>query len=139
MDQTYFQREDIKDKLKEAKCLPMKCKETFWRPIPSFEATYLSTHPVPEVKKDSDDFTIGFFLSSKDIKVTEEVELYNLSKFIADFGGYLGLLLGASLITFFDGFIWFLSFAKEKLFGLINSAWYVNVVLCIYSYNTIAQ
>ena len=115
MDQTYFQKDDIKDKLEEAKCLPMKCKETFWRPIPSFEATYLSTHPVPEVKKNSDDFTVGFFLSSKDVKVTEEVELYNLSKFIADFGGYLGLLLGASLITFFDGCVLFISFILEKI------------------------
>ena len=113
----FFQSEEIQEKLTEAKCLPFNCEKKFWRPVLSFEASHLSTHPVAELKRDSTGFSIGFFLSSNDIEVTEEVELYNLGKFIADFGGYLGLLLGASLITFFDGFILFLSLTKEKLFS----------------------
>lgn len=116
MSETYFRSNEIQEKLKEAKCLPFNCENKIWRPILSFEANHLSTHPVDTMKSNSGDSTISFYLSSKDIKVTEEIELYDLGKFIADFGGYLGLLLGASLITFIDGFIWFFSFTKEKLF-----------------------
>ena len=117
MNETYFGSDKIQEKLMEAKCLPLNCENKIWKPIPNFEATHLSKHPVDTMKSISGNFIIGFFLSSKNIKVTEEVELYNLGKFIADFGGYLGLLLGASLITFIDGFIWLFAFTKEKLFG----------------------
>ena len=34
--------------------------------------------------------------------VTEEYRLYDSSSFIADFGGYLGLLLGASLLSLIE-------------------------------------
>ena len=34
--------------------------------------------------------------------MTEEYRLYNSASFIADFGGYLGLLLGASLLSLIE-------------------------------------
>ena len=37
--------------------------------------------------------------------VTEEFELFGVDSFFADTGGFLGLLLGASLLSFFDSFI----------------------------------
>ena len=36
------------------------------------------------------------------ISVTEERKLYTQDNFIADVGGYLGLLLGASALTLYD-------------------------------------
>ena len=34
--------------------------------------------------------------------VTEQYELYGFSSFVADVGGFLGLLLGASLLSLFE-------------------------------------
>ncbi len=36
------------------------------------------------------------------LKVTRQILLYGFSNFVADFGGYLGLLLGASLLSIYD-------------------------------------
>ncbi len=36
------------------------------------------------------------------LKVTRQILIYGFSNFVADFGGYLGLLLGASLLSLFD-------------------------------------
>jgi hypothetical protein len=36
------------------------------------------------------------------VKVTRDIALYGLTNFIADVGGYLGLLLGASILSIFD-------------------------------------
>ena len=38
------------------------------------------------------------------IPLTEEFIVYKFSDFLADFGGYLGLLLGASAFTIYEGF-----------------------------------
>ena len=44
---------------------------------------------------------------------------YDLKSFVADFGGYLGLLLGSSILTFYDLFkqwsITFTSCTKKRL------------------------
>jgi hypothetical protein len=47
------------------------------------------------------------------VNVMQEISLYGLSNFIADFGGYLGLLLGASLITIYEEIV---SVIKSMLF-----------------------
>ena len=36
------------------------------------------------------------------VHVMEEYELYSFSSFVADVGGFLGLLLGASLLSLFE-------------------------------------
>ena len=36
------------------------------------------------------------------VEVTKEVFAYQFANFVADFGGYLGLCLGASLLSIYD-------------------------------------
>ncbi len=40
--------------------------------------------------------------TSIQVKVNKDIPLYTFTSFVADFGGYLGLLLGASLLSIFD-------------------------------------
>ena len=49
------------------------------------------------------------FQSNIPTKVTSQTFSYDFTNFIADFGGYLGLLLGASMLSIFDS-VW--SFAE---------------------------
>ncbi len=42
------------------------------------------------------------YLSPGEIPYVEEVYMYNLLDFVGNVGGFLGLLLGASLISLFD-------------------------------------
>ena len=43
-----------------------------------------------------------FYYASNKIRVKEEYYTYDSSNLIADFGGYLGLLLGYSILGFYD-------------------------------------
>ena len=47
---------------------------------------------------------LHFFSSQKHLQivVTEEVLAYTIEDLVADFGGYLGLLLGASILSMYD-------------------------------------
>ena len=48
-------------------------------------------------------FLLFFFFSQHlQIVVTEEVLAYTIEDLVADFGGYLGLLLGASILSMYD-------------------------------------
>jgi hypothetical protein len=60
---------------------------------------------------------ITFFLIVK-VEVREEFKLYGFSNFVADVGGSLGLLLGASLLSIFDCWVEFLDarlFSNKKI------------------------
>ncbi len=46
--------------------------------------------------------TLSFFFMTSKYKVVEEVFRYDEGNLIADFGGYMGLLLGASLLSIYD-------------------------------------
>ena len=41
-------------------------------------------------------------MPSSNREIIQQVRLYTMTNFIADFGGYLGLLLGASMMSLFD-------------------------------------
>ena len=43
-----------------------------------------------------------FYYANNKIRVKEEYYTYDMSNLIADFGGYLGLLLGYSILGFYD-------------------------------------
>ena len=45
---------------------------------------------------------LKMYISDEMIPVTEERKFYTTDNFIADVGGYLGLLLGASVLALFD-------------------------------------
>ena len=51
------------------------------------------------------------------MSLSQHVKLYSFGNFVADVGGYLGLFLGASILTISDGIISGLKFVK----GLIKS------------------
>ncbi len=53
-------------------------------------------------ERTGDYFYIGLYLRSGGIPYQEEVRVYNLLDFIGNVGGFLGLLLGASLVSVFD-------------------------------------
>ena len=45
---------------------------------------------------------MAFVMLGTNYNERKQFLLYDLTNFIADFGGYLGLLLGCSLLTFYD-------------------------------------
>ncbi len=49
------------------------------------------------------------------MKTTESILIYGFGNFVADFGGYLGLLLGASFLSIYDSWVKFFKFIYTKL------------------------
>ena len=45
---------------------------------------------------------LHFAVKDPFMTVMEETPIYDINNFIADVGGYLGLLLGASILAIFD-------------------------------------
>lgn len=45
---------------------------------------------------------VKFRINNPVVRIQEESEFYQMSDFVADFGGYLGLLMGASVLTFYN-------------------------------------
>ena len=77
-------------------CIIPNCQERTWD-IESFQKENTSNFNVSE---ENLMLTISFPHSSK-VLVRNEINLYTVSSFFADIGGYLGLLLGESLISYF--------------------------------------
>merc|ERR1712051_1183951 len=77
--------------LYERGCLISNCKQKSWN--------------IASVKRleNPKNFTYPAFMFSGKTKVLHrnEIELYTISSFFADIGGYLGLLLGESLVSYF--------------------------------------
>ena len=55
-------------------------------------------------RKELDNLTIRLFYNQYEIPVIDHVYAYDHLNLIADFGGYLGLLLGYSILGFYDTF-----------------------------------
>ena len=55
------------------------------------------------------------FLKTDCMKTTRHILMYGFSNFVADFGGYLGLLLGASLLSIYDNWIEFMLMLWAKI------------------------
>ena len=45
---------------------------------------------------------VTIIMPTDEVEIIQQVRLYSIANFIADFGGYLGLLLGASVLSMFD-------------------------------------
>ena len=81
-----------------------KCERNVWR------FTTLYSHRY-------DDFNgtmVTLMMPSDEVEIHEEVRLYTMANFIADFGGYLGLLLGASVMSLIDLVLDFWSKYRNK-------------------------
>ena len=84
--------------LKKIGCIIPNCEERTWH-IESFQKENLS-NTMSDLSGQNLLLTIDFPHSSK-VLVRNEINLYTVSSFFADVGGYLGLLLGESLISYF--------------------------------------
>jgi hypothetical protein len=77
--------------LYERGCIISNCKQKSWK----IESSTKMQNPKAVT-------WIAFQFSDKTkVLLRNEMELYTISSFFADIGGYLGLLLGESLISFF--------------------------------------
>ena len=45
---------------------------------------------------------VAFFFSETHLEVRRDIYIYEMENFVAEVGGFLGLLLGASIFTVFD-------------------------------------
>ena len=75
-----------------AKCMP-GCKRV------EYTAKLFNTAPDPAL---ADQFELSIFFAKDKFPVKEQFYIYDTPNLIADFGGYLGLLLGYSLLGFYD-------------------------------------
>ena len=87
---------EVIGELEKKGCIIPNCEERTWH-IESFQKENISNFNVSE---ENLILTISFSHSSK-VLVRNEINLYTVSSFFADIGGYLGLLLGESLISYF--------------------------------------
>ena len=91
----------IPDELERFGCFRSNCVENKWIP-----QTLLDRG----LKDDKNDGTFGIIeilIISEDVNVLKYYKQYGVLNFFADVGGYLGLLLGASILSLID-FIIFL-------------------------------
>ena len=89
-----------------AKCMP-GCKRV------EYTAKLFNTAPEPAL---TDQWELSIFFAKDKFPVKEQFYIYDTPNLIADFGGYLGLLLGYSLLGFYDT----LMDLCEKLFERCN-------------------
>ena len=89
---------EVIGELKKLGCIIPNCEERTWH-IRSGQKENIS-YSMPDVSGQNLLLTIDFPHSSK-VLVRNEINLYTVSSFFADIGGYLGLLLGESLISYF--------------------------------------
>ena len=87
---------EVIEELEKEGCIIPNCEERTWH-IESGQKENISNF---NVSGENLMLTISFPHSSK-VLVRNEINLYTVSSFFADVGGYLGLLLGESLISYF--------------------------------------
>ena len=96
----------MNDKLEKMGCLIPNCKSWQW------ERTLINDLSSSFVNKTY----IRFFLPSvPKVTVQEEIRIYDMNNFIADVGGYIGLMLGMSILSFFDQVISLLTMLKDTI------------------------
>ena len=83
-----------------------KCERNVWK------FTTLYTHKY--AKNVINGTMVTLMMPSDEVEIHEEVRLYTMANFIADFGGFLGLLLGASVNSFLDIILEIISKYRNK-------------------------
>ena len=77
--------------LYERECIIPNCKQKSWN-IASVKKLFYQTNST---------FPLFIFSSKTKVLIRNEIKLYTISSFFADIGGYLELLLGESLVSYF--------------------------------------
>ena len=79
-------------------CLLHNCAEYYW----SLVAEHFVDYKELEIYQPKTSMLQFEFQKSGSSFTTREVVSYTLTNFVADIGGYLGLLLGASILSIYD-------------------------------------
>ena len=99
-------------------CLIPNCEETFWRYyaqdqyyderfegfsnvrffFPSKEVTYFNFQTIHRMIRNQ----VLFVISKIQVDVIQEVLAYTKNDLLADFGGYMGMFVGASIMSIYD-------------------------------------
>ena len=91
MQNAFIRKSDYIEKT--AKCIP-GCKRTEYSAKLVYNGKDKTTRP--------DEFKLKLFFARDMFPVKNQFYIYSTSHLIADFGGYLGLLLGYSILGFYD-------------------------------------
>ena len=81
---------------------------------PSCKRTEYSLKPVSSFPTELDYSRIGFYFGKDRFGLKKQYYTYDFQNFLADFGGYLGLLLGYSLLGFYDTLTTIFKHATDK-------------------------
>lgn len=87
------------DIFKDYGCLP-KCQRN------KYDTRFLSEITDPEEEGTGDRLTLFLFYPSGRYEKVKQQYIYVKDDFVADVGGYLGLCLGMSILTFYDAGVW---------------------------------
>ena len=71
-------------------------------PFPLLFSMETDTNPYDKTLYPENVAQVGFSVMDPDITEEREVYVFGWESFVADFGGYLGLLLGLSFLHLFD-------------------------------------
>ncbi len=96
------------ENLKNFGCLKENCDSTIWDRLWIHEDQY------DGLNSNESHFKMSF-QSEIPTTIVKQTLAYYWPHFVADFGGYLGLLLGGSLLTFFDAISDFLHLLSTKI------------------------
>lgn len=105
-------REEV---LQTLECPGLPCKQYEYELQPG-KVTYAPFDSDPSPGGGSNlSSVLQFVIKDGTIRVVEEQLLYDIDNFIADVGGYLGLLLGASIVSLFDAGLGLFSKYSHKI------------------------
>ena len=106
-----FAKPEVQEEIGDFGCLRRNCQSYKW------SIGTIHEYPLIQTNFYQPNLTVlqYFFQKNRPIKVLRQSLSYGFSNFVADFGGYLGLLLGASMVSIYDTVI---SFFKKLLNSL---------------------
>ena len=92
-------KKSMEEKLENHGCLISNCKISKWQQISS-----------NEISGDFEsDIQFRYFLPARSrVTFYQDIRIYDENDFIADFGGYIGLMLGLSILTIYDYLVSFI-------------------------------
>ncbi len=109
----------LEEQLTKAKCKPLPCKESSWKFNVVFQGYNFSNPKIEtflrmlEHESKESEMILQLNMKSLWVETIKHVPMYGFNNFIADFGGYLGLLLGGSLLAIFDEIVLILNYLTK--------------------------
>ena len=110
--QTGFMKEELED----FGCLLPNCVRHSWvaQTLASFSQATLDNNPFFQQYITEGTTTFYFGTLSTEVDVVEEFDLYGWNSFVADAGGFLGLLLGASILSLIEPLVEYCCAKKQR-------------------------